>query len=121
MTNGVAEISCKDIHQKRIGTVSLSWNDDEGQLHANKLNNAIYFSYSPINILSTTELYESIKDDEGTWIQTNSGYSFSTWGFGKYTRIIAHSKICSLELEIPSLFSKFAIFSIDWYQQEEIW
>ena len=46
-----------------------------GQLHTNKLNNVIYLSYSLFNILSTTALDESMKDDDGTWVLTKSKYS----------------------------------------------
>ena len=66
--NGVATIGGEYLIKKGIGTVIWSWTDDEGKLQTKKLNNVIYFKYSPVNILSTTELDEYIKDNEGTWL-----------------------------------------------------
>ena len=54
------------IIQKGIGTVRRSSTDNEGQLHTNKFNNVIYFTSSPVNIISATALAESIKDYEVT-------------------------------------------------------
>ena len=63
--NGVATIGVKFIISKGIVKVSFSWNDDERQLHTNKLNTVIYFQKSLFNILSETKLTESMKDDDG--------------------------------------------------------
>ena len=38
---GVATMGGKYIIPKGIGTVSWSWNDDEGKLYTNKWNNAL--------------------------------------------------------------------------------
>ena len=51
-----------------VGTVFWSRTDDEGQLHTKRFNNALYFTDSPVNILSATELSESMKYDEGPWV-----------------------------------------------------
>ena len=66
ISNIVATIGGKYIIQKRIDTVSWSWTDDEGQMHTNKSNNVIYFPDSPVNILISNTLSESIKADDGT-------------------------------------------------------
>ena len=66
----MANIGVKYIIRKGIGTVIWSWTNDEGQLHTKKLNNVLYFLYSPVNILSATSLAESMKDDDGTWLGT---------------------------------------------------
>ena len=66
-----------------IGTVSWYWTDDEGKMHTSKYNTIIYFTASPVNILSTTVLAESIKDYEGTWVLTKRKYHIFTWDFGK--------------------------------------
>ena len=63
ISNGVANIGGKYLIPKVIGPVSWSWTDDEGKLHTNKFNNVLYFPYSPVNILSSTLFYESMKDD----------------------------------------------------------
>ena len=90
ISNGVAPIVGKYIIQKVIGTVIWYWTDDWGKLNTKKLNNLLYFTYSPVNVLSATELYEYIKDDEGTWVLTKGKFSIFTWGFGKYKNTISH-------------------------------
>ena len=46
--NGVETMGGNDIIKKGIGTVIWSWTDDEGHLHTNKLNNLLYYAYSPV-------------------------------------------------------------------------
>ena len=54
--NGVETVDRKDLITKGIGTVILSWTDDERQLQTNKLNIVIYYTKSPVNILIATAL-----------------------------------------------------------------
>ena len=68
VSNGVATIAVKDIITKDIGTVNWYWTYDEVQLHRMKLNNVLYFTDSPANILSATALDEYMKNYEGTWV-----------------------------------------------------
>ena len=103
----MATIGRKYIISKGIGTVIWSWTDYEEQLHTNKSNNIIYFTDSTVNILSTNALYESMKDNERTWVLTKIKYSIFTWDCGRYKTTIAHSEICLPELEIQAGFSKF--------------
>ena len=110
ISNGVSTIGGKDLIKKLIGTVSWSWTDEEGKLHTKKLNNLIYFPDSPVNILSGTVLDEIMKDDEGTFVLTKRKISMFTWGLGEYKNTIAHSKKYLPELEIQSVFRKFAGF-----------
>ena len=67
--NLVAAIGGKYIIPKGIVTVIWYWTDDEGQLHTNKLNTVLYFTYSSVNILSETTLSKSMKDDD--YMDTN--------------------------------------------------
>ena len=83
ISNGVATIGGKNIITKGIGTVSWSWNDDEKQIHKNQSNNVLYFLDSPVNILSTTALCDSMNDDEEKWVLIERKYSISTWSFRK--------------------------------------
>ena len=92
--NLVATIGGKDTITKGVGTVIWSWTYYEWQLYTNKFNNVLCFSYSPVNILSATELDESMKYDEVTWVPTKRKYSTFTWYFGKYKKIISHSENC---------------------------
>ena len=52
----MATIDERNLIPEGIVTVSLSWTDDEGKLHIKKLNNILYFTESPVNIICETEL-----------------------------------------------------------------
>ena len=78
ISNGVETIDRRDIISNGSFTVSWSWTDDEWQMHTNKLNNVLYFPESLFNILSATALAESMKDDEGIWVQKKRKYSIFT-------------------------------------------
>ena len=85
-------IGGKYIILKEIGTVIWSWNDDEVKRYTHKLNNVLYFPDSSVNILSATELVESIKYDELTWVLTKKEHSIFTWYISKYKNTIVHSE-----------------------------
>ena len=70
----------------------------------------LYFTDSPVNILSATALDEYMKDDEVTWVLTKKKYSIFTWYFGKYKKTISPLENCLPELEIQSGPSKFYRF-----------
>ena len=74
----MATISVNDLIPKGIETVRWSWTNYERQLHKNKLNNLLYFTDLPVNILSETSLDKSMKEDEGTWVTTKIKYSIFT-------------------------------------------
>ena len=84
ISNGVATTVGKYTIPKSIDTVIWSWNDDEEQLHKNKLNNVPYFTDSLVKLPSATILAESIIDNERTWVLTKRKYSIFTLYFGKY-------------------------------------
>ena len=105
--NRVATIGGNDLITKIIGIVSWSWTDDEGKLQTNKLNNVIYFPESPVNVLIATELAESMKYDEGTWVLTKGKYCIFTWDFGNYKNTKAHLENYLPELHIQASFNKF--------------
>ena len=60
---GVVTTGGKDLIPKGVVTVSWSWTDDEVQRQTKKWNNTLYFTESTVNILSATNVSESIKDD----------------------------------------------------------
>ena len=66
--NGGATKGGKYLISKGIGTVIWYQNEDVGEIITNKFNNVLYFTDSPVNKLSETELDESMKDDEGTQV-----------------------------------------------------
>ena len=70
ISNGVAVIGGKYLIPKRIDTVRCYCTDDDGKMQKNRLNNVLYFTDSPVNILSAIELTKSMKYDEVTWVRT---------------------------------------------------
>ena len=104
----------KDIIKEGIDTVIWYWNDDKGKLHTNKFNNEIYFTESPVNILSATAVTESMNFDQGTWV-LKIKYSNFTWYFGKYIKTISHSENWLLLLEINLALASLTDFSREWY------
>ena len=66
ISNEVATVYVKVLIPKGVGTVSWSWTYYLEQFFATKFNNVLNFPDSPVNILSATELSESMKYDEGT-------------------------------------------------------
>ena len=95
----MSTIGGKDLISKSIDTVSWSWTDDEGQLHTQKLNNGLYSTESPVNIISATALAESTKGHEVTWVPIKIEYYIFKWYFGKYKNTIFYPENCLLELE----------------------
>ena len=52
------------------------------------MNNVLYFTDSPVNIIGATEFSESIKDYEGIWLLIKRKYYIFTWDYGKYKKTI---------------------------------
>jgi len=71
----VATIGGKGYQPSGIGSVRWSWRDDKGSLHEYLVENVLYFSQSPINILSVTTFAKQLNDTEGTGIDTKQLYS----------------------------------------------
>ena len=61
--NGVVKIGGKYLHQKGIGTVFGYLTGDEGQFHSKNLKNVLYFPDSPVNIITETELADSMENN----------------------------------------------------------
>ena len=76
--NGVENIGGKYLIPKGVVTVRWYWIENEGKLHTNKFNNALYDPDSPVNIISATALAEYMKNDEGTWVLTKREYYIFT-------------------------------------------
>ena len=64
----MANIGGNDLIPKVVSKVIWYWTDDEGQLYTNKFDTVLRFPDSQFNILSTTALAESMKNDEGIWV-----------------------------------------------------
>eukprot|EP00957_Ditylum_brightwellii_P117619 8971051-Ditylum_brightwellii.AAC.1 len=63
-TMGVATIGGIDHKLQGIGLVKIECKDDEGATHKYKLEKALYFPESPVNIISVTCLADQLGNDE---------------------------------------------------------
>ena len=75
----VATIGGKLNQPSVIGTVKWTWKDDGGAVHTEQLDNTLYLTKSPINIMSVTELANQFKNVEGTAIYTKINHSLFYW------------------------------------------
>ena len=76
---GVATIDGKDLPPSGVGTVPLSWRDDDGKLYTTSLYECLHFPESPVNILSITQFAKQLEDPHGTEISTKMNYSDFHW------------------------------------------
>ena len=53
------------------------------------MNNVLYFTDLPGNIMSAKELAESMKDNDIIWLLTKTKYSILNWYFGKFKKKIS--------------------------------
>ena len=51
-----------------------TWKYNGGAVHTELLENTLYFTKSPINIMSVTEFAKKFNDEEGTGIDTKMNY-----------------------------------------------
>ena len=86
ISSGVSTMGAKYLISTEIGTVIWCLTDDQGHLDTKILNNVIYFTDPPVNILSETALAESVKYDEVTWLPTDRKIIFywRFWEVQKY-------------------------------------
>ena len=96
----VATIGGKLNQPDGIGTVKWTWKDDGGAVHTEQLENTLYFTKSPINIMSVTELAKQFNDEEGKGIYTKMNHSIFYWKNNKFPRKIHHSSSNLSELTI---------------------
>ena len=96
-----------------IGSVRMSWRDDNGDTFDHVLTDVLYFPKSPVRILSTSKLsteWGPTIDEEGTWILSKRSYSIFTWKNGGHTRRITHPAHCLPEMPVNEGFGSFQRF-----------
>ena len=108
--SGVATIGGTDFKPAGIRTVKWSWKDDEFKSHTHRLECALYFTESPVNIVGSTDLADQYDDDNGTYIKTKCHSSEFSWNFGQYTRTITHSANFLAEIPINYGYEVFGVF-----------
>ncbi len=81
----------------QVGSIKISWLDDNGYSYVYQLDAVIYNPKSPFNILSVGRLgshfgkEHSDCDDDGTYIRSSANFSTFTWDHRKFTWTFAHS------------------------------
>eukprot|EP00957_Ditylum_brightwellii_P061460 4665045-Ditylum_brightwellii.AAC.1 len=75
----VAIIGGTDHHPEAIGSVTVSWKDNDGKRNEYVLKNSLYFPGSLVNIISATSLDDQLNNNEGTYITTKRHYSSFVW------------------------------------------
>ena len=107
----VATIGGKLNQPVGIGMVKLTWKDDSAAVHTEHLQNTLYFTKSPINIMSVTELAKQFNDEEGTGIYTYMNHSLFYWKNNQLSRKIHHSSSNIPELAINEGTTLFTWFT----------
>ncbi len=85
--------------QLQLGTIKVSWQDDNGDSHEYELDDVIFNPKSPFNIISIGRLGQQFgksdlpptSDDNGTFIRSSANFSTFTWDHGRFTRTFSHS------------------------------
>ena len=68
-----------------MGTVQWKWADDNGKMHEHDIHGVLFFTASPINILSVTAFAAQLNDEEGTGIDTKQRRSSFYWDSDRYS------------------------------------
>ena len=108
--SGVVMIGGTHFNPTGIGTVRWSWKYDKEKSHTHRLECALYFPESPVNIISSTSFADQYYDDDGTYIKTKRHSSELSWKFRQYTRTITHSAIVLAEIPINDGYEVLGVF-----------
>ena len=95
-----------------IGDVAVSWRDDDSKPFRHILKDALFFSDSPVCIISSHKLageWGAFVDEEGTSIKSKHSYSVFKWNRKQFRKTIPHPSHGLPEMvvndDLPSLFS----------------
>ena len=98
----VATIGGTDLEPEGIGTILIHVQDNEGLSSEMTLDDVLYFTSSPVNLISIACLANQYKDAEGTVIHTIRYHSDFTWNFGAHTKTIYHAQSRIPEMEVST-------------------
>ena len=95
-----------------IGDLSISWKDDNSQIHQFILKNTFHIPDSPVNILGISAFSKCIGDyeEKGTRINSSGQDSIFTWDNGKYTRTFSHCNSHMPTLPVNEGYSRYHKF-----------
>ena len=108
--SGVAAIGGTYFKPTIIGTVKWSWKDDEGKSYTYRLERALYFPESRVDIISSNSLADQYDDDDGTYIKTKRHSSEFSWNFGQCASTITYSATYLDEIPINDGYEVFGVF-----------
>ena len=110
----VSTIGGKNHYPEGSGDVSVSWRNDNNMLFRHISKNVLFFSDSPVKIISAHKLaaeWGSEVDQEGTLIKTKYAYGVFKWRYKKLRKTIQHPVHGLPEMVIndtnASIFSMF--------------
>ena len=108
LTSGIKKIGGTDFKPSSIGTVKWYWQDDDGRNHEFILEKVLYFTNSPVHILSIEALSDGFDKNEGAWIHTKEKASVFKWNQEIFVQHFGNSTAHLPELEPTSSFDNFA-------------
>ena len=100
----------------QIGSIKISWLDNDGRSYVYQLDDVIYNPKSPFNILfvgrhgSYFDKVDATCDDNGTYIRSSANFSTFTWDHGKFTQTFVHSSNGLPELSVDVGMSTYDAF-----------
>ncbi len=105
-----------------MGSIAISWLDDNRVSHPYQLDDVIYNPKSPFNILSVGHLgshfgkLDLTCDDDGTYIQSSANFSTFTSDHGQFTQTFSHSSDGLPELPVNTGTTTYQAFC-SWVQK----
>ena len=107
---GVVTIDDNECRPIARGTVIVSLFDDSNVECSIKLEEALYFPDSPVNVIGVTRLAEQLGDENGTWIKTRWRRSTFAWDHEKHFKTFSHSSNKLPVINVRVGFTTFASF-----------
>lgn len=93
-----------------IGSVPLTWRDNEGTTCSYILTDVLLFPSSPVNILSPRKFAEELNDLTNTWIKSGYECSEFVWENGSHDLTFKHNENGLPELTVNLGFTSFMTY-----------
>ena len=108
---GVITVGEEESKPLGVGVVIFKLRDSLGIVRDVRLEGALYFLASSVNVCGVTKLAEQLDDYEGTWIQTKRTYSIFKWDHEQYELEFEHpySNLPMVSVNVGN--SKFKAFT----------
>ena len=111
LTSGIKKIGGTDFKPSSIGTVKWYWQDDDGRNHEFILEKVLYFTNSPVHILSIEALSDGFDKNEGAWIHTKEKASVFKWNQEIFVQHFGIPPHISLNWNLQAVLITLQMFS----------